>query len=86
MQRGQGGAYELRCDDCYASAQTYHALLWVVVLIGLIIFLVVGFGVALPEINQAERDREKFKRESEKRQQQMEQEFEESRKKHDLSR
>jgi hypothetical protein len=81
VRRGNGGAYELRCDSCYSSAQAYHAFLWIVVLIGLVIFAVIVFGVALPEINKAERDREKFKNDSDMRRQQMEQEFEESRKK-----
>jgi hypothetical protein len=80
VRRGRGGAYELRCDSCYSSAQAYNTLLWIVVLIGLIAFSVAVFGVALPEINKAERDREKFENDSEIRRQRMEQEFEDSRK------
>jgi hypothetical protein len=76
VRRGNGGAYELRCDSCYSSAQAYHAFLWILALVGLIIFAVIVFGVALPEIDKARRDHEKFKNDSDMRQQQMEQEFE----------
>ena len=60
VRHGNAGAYELRCESCYSSAQAYHALQWILVLIALIIFAVFIFGFALPQINKAKQDRMKF--------------------------
>src|SRR5262249_42901985 len=46
VPHGRGGAYELRCESCYASAQTWKVVGWVVAAIVLLIVLVVFLSFA----------------------------------------
>ncbi len=41
VPHGKGGANELRCSECYSSAQTWKVIGWVVGVVILIIFAVI---------------------------------------------
>jgi len=42
VEHGEGGAYELRCADCYKSAYNWKIISWVFGIILLIVFLVIS--------------------------------------------
>jgi len=46
VAHGRGGAYELRCKSCYASAQAWQVVGWIVVGIVLIIVLSIWASMA----------------------------------------
>lgn len=43
VSHGRGGAYELRCQSCYASAETWKVVGWVIM--GVILLVVFSFFV-----------------------------------------
>src|SRR5262249_20971228 len=43
VSHGRGGAYELRCERCYSSAQAWQVFGWVSFGIVLVIILVIAF-------------------------------------------
>ncbi len=52
VSHGEGGAYELRCERCYSSAQAWQVFRWIMIAIGLIIFAIIFFGFWLPTWNK----------------------------------
>src|SRR5438045_3810614 len=44
VPHGRGGAYELRCQSCYASAEIWKVMGWIIFAIILLIIAVVFFG------------------------------------------
>ena len=44
VPHGRGGAYELRCESCYASAETWKVMGWIIFAIILLIMALVFFG------------------------------------------
>jgi len=48
IYHGKGGAYELRCDSCYESAQTWQMVGCIISIIGLIAFAIFFFTFFLP--------------------------------------
>ncbi len=52
VSHGKGGAYELRCESCYSSAQAWQVFGWIVFAIVLIIGAIFFFGVWLPGWNK----------------------------------
>jgi hypothetical protein len=46
VYHGHGGAYELRCESCYSSAETWKVVAWVFAGIVLVIMLVIFASVA----------------------------------------
>ena len=59
VSHGQGGAYELRCDSCYSSAETWK-FLWPIIMFGIAIvaFLIFYFAVYRP--SQEKWDKHQF--------------------------
>ncbi|MGO9115648.1 MAG: zinc ribbon domain-containing protein [Thermoguttaceae bacterium] len=46
VRHGDGGAYELRCESCYASAETWKVVGWVVGGVILLVILLIFFASA----------------------------------------
>ena len=46
VPHGHGGAYELRCESCYSSAQTWKIFGWIIAGIVLLIMLMVFLSMA----------------------------------------
>lgn len=44
VPHGEGGAYELRCESCYASAESWKTFRWVIA--GVILFIILMIFVA----------------------------------------
>jgi hypothetical protein len=44
VSHGQSGAYELRCNSCYSSAQAWQIIGWVIGAIAIVLFLMYFFG------------------------------------------
>lgn len=42
VEHGKGGAYELRCTDCYESAHNWKVISWVLGILIFIVFLVIS--------------------------------------------
>jgi hypothetical protein len=45
VTHGRGGAYELRCDSCYSSAQTWKIVGWVVSGVAVVFVLILMFAM-----------------------------------------
>ena len=45
VYHGEGGANELRCQSCYASAEGWRVIRWVIVVIFLFIVLIIFLSV-----------------------------------------
>jgi hypothetical protein len=41
VSHGQGGAYELRCESCYSSAEAWKVFGWIIAGIALIVMVVI---------------------------------------------
>lgn len=63
VSHGKGGAYELRCERCYSSAQAGQVFGWIVGAIILIMAAIFFFGFWLPGWNQARQPHDAFKQE-----------------------
>jgi hypothetical protein len=67
VYHGKGGAYELRCENCYSSAVTWKVVGWIIGGIGLIVMAIIFFTVFLPGWNESKRKRDEFQREFDQR-------------------
>ena len=45
VQHGRGGAYELRCQSCYSSAQAWQVVGWIIMAI--VLFFVAMFALGM---------------------------------------
>jgi hypothetical protein len=89
VSHGKGGAYELRCEGCYSSAQAWQVFGWIVGGIVILVFLVVLFTVILPQKrefdqkwDQRQREHQEFRQKFDREWDQRQREHQEFRQKH----
>lgn len=86
VHHGKGGAYELRCENCYSSAMTWKIVGWIFGGIVLIVMLIILFTVFIPGWNESKRRHDDFQRDFDRRWNEQQKQHEEFWKKNGFDR